>query len=159
MAHAIVRHIALLSIAAALGCAPARTAEAPTASLQEAPSMHTVTVSREQPAHIAAASLSIELIAVKDDRCPERVNCIWAGHAAITLKVSKSGAATKSITLGTAAPPPMGLPYDAVYEGYRFHLVKLQPGNSGAADARYRATVQVSSASPGDAAETQALDR
>lgn len=159
MTHAVFRTLGLLAIAAALGCAPARTAEAPTVSLQEAQPMVSVTVSRDRPAHIRAESLTIELVSVKDDRCPEGVTCIWAGHAAVTLEVSKPGVATKTITIGTQAPAHMRLPYDAAYENHVFHLVKLEPGNTQAQATQYRATVQVSPAPLDDLPEAQPLDR
>lgn len=145
--------------AAMLGCAGARSTEVPGRFLQEAPSMHTVTVSRDQPAHLAAESLRIELVSVKDDRCPEGVNCIWAGHAAVTLTVTKAGGASKTVTIGTQAPPHMRLPYDAAYEDHVLHLVRLEPGNTQAPATRYRATVTVSPGRPENLPEAQPLDR
>ncbi len=149
-----IRRIGLLAlILATLGCASARTnahsTEAPSAaahaaSPQAARSPYTVTLVRGHPVDIATESLTIELLSVKDDRCPKAVSCIWAGHAAVTLKVGKAGAATKAITLGTQAPPHMRLPYDAAYEGYRFHLAKLEPSNTQSSATPYRATVTVS---------------
>jgi len=145
MIHTAALRILLLTLTlAALGCATARTADAPALAPPEAPSMYTVTVSRGQPVHIPAESLTMELISVKDDRCPQGVTCIWAGHAAVTLKVSKPGAATQTITIGTEAPSHMGLPYDAAYENYLLHLMTLEPGNTQWLTAPYRATVRVS---------------
>src|SRR3546814_8055364 len=107
--------------------------------------MHTVTVARGKPATIPDESLRIELVSVKDDRCPVGVSCIWAGHAAVTLKVSKPGSATRTVTIGSEAPPSMGLPYDAAFANYRLHLVKLEPGNTHAPITAYRATISVRS--------------
>ena len=53
----------------------------------------------------------------------------------------------------------MRLPYDATYEGYRFHLAKLEPGNTQSPTIRYRATVQVSSEPLENSPEAQPLDR
>lgn len=145
-------------ILAMLGCTNAqtgnRTAAAPNAIAAssvttvalppKAQSMYTVTISRGHPASIPAESLNIELLSVKDDRCPEGVTCVWAGHAAVTLNVGKPGAETRTITVGSEAPRSMGLPYDAAYEGYLLHLAKLEPGNTQSPTTAYRATVNVS---------------
>lgn len=145
-----IRRFGLLAlILATLGCTSARTTEAPSAaahiaSPQATRSTYTVVLVRGHPVDIATEALTLELVSVKDDRCPQNVSCIWAGHAAVTLKVGKPGAATRTITLGTQAPPHMRLPYDAAYEGYRFHLAKLEPGNTQSPATPYRATVTVS---------------
>lgn len=151
---AALRALSFAIVLATIGCTSARTSEAPSADAhvanahialpQESRLMHTITLAPGRPASIAAESLTIELLSVKDDRCPEGVTCIWAGHAAVMLKVSKPGAATKTITLGTQAPPKMALPYDATYENYLLHLEALEPGNTQSPTTRYRATVTVS---------------
>jgi len=163
MIHTAALGIPLLAlILATLGCANTRTSalttEAPStamksSSTREARSPYTVVLVRGHTVKITAEALTIELVSVKDDRCPENVSCIWAGHAAVTLKVGKVGAATRTITLGTQAPPHMRLPYDAAYEGYRFHLAKLEPGNTQSSATPYRATITVSVG-----ATTQTLD-
>ncbi|MDP1697710.1 MAG: hypothetical protein Q8L45_08000 [Xanthomonadaceae bacterium] len=167
--NAAIRALFLVLILAMLGCASAqqtgnRTATAPNlvtpstaapvALPHKAQSMYTVTVSRGHPASIPAESLNIELVAVKDDRCPQGVTCIWAGHAAVTLKVGKPGAETRSITIGSEAPRNMGLPYDAAYEGYLLHLAKLEPGNTQSSTTAYRATITVSAGLPKQALPT-----
>jgi hypothetical protein len=149
-----IRRIGLFAlILTTLGCTSARTnahstearsAVAKAASPQAARSPYTVVLVRGHPVDIATESLTIELLSVKDDRCPQNVSCVWAGHAAVILKVSKPGAATKTITLGTQAPLHMRLPYDAAYENYLFHLVTLEPGNTQSSATPYRATVTVS---------------
>lgn len=107
----------------------------------------TVTIELGRPARISEEGLLVELVAVKDDRCPVEVKCIWAGHAAVTLHVSKAGKAAEDIVVGTPAPASMNLPFEASYGPYRFTLVTLEPGNSlnPVAQSAYRATVQVSS--------------
>lgn len=106
-----------------------------------------VTIELGKPARIAEAGLVVELVSVKDTRCPVEVRCLWAGHAEVTLQVSKPGQAAKAVVIGSPAPASMNLPFEAVYESYRFGLVTLEPANSQAkppAQADYRATVQVS---------------
>jgi hypothetical protein len=156
--NAAIRALFLVLILAMLGCTNAQTGNrtatppstvtpstaAPVALPHKALSMYTVTVSRGQPATIPAESLAIELVAVKDDRCPEGVTCIWAGHAAVTMKVGKPGVETRTITIGSEAPRNMGLPYDAAFEDYLLHLAKLEPGNTQSSTTAYRATINVS---------------
>lgn len=92
-------------------------------------------------------SLTVKLVEINDSRCPAKVTCIWAGHAAVTLQISKPGSPVGRVTIGTEAPPNMNLPRDANYEGYSFHLVGLEPGNADGStqDApSQRATVKVS---------------
>lgn len=106
-----------------------------------------VTVELGKPARITEAGLIVELIAVKDTRCPVEVRCVWAGHAEVTLQVSQSGRPAKTVVIGTPAPASMKLPFEAVFESYRFGLTTLEPANSQAkppAQADYRATVQIS---------------
>ena len=58
---------------------------------------------------------------VEDSRCPTDTNCVWAGNARITVRVSKNGR-SKVLTLNStergAAP---------VFAGYRFKLTGLTP--------------------------------
>lgn len=106
----------------------------------------TITIELGKPARMAEEGLAVELVAVKDDRCPVEVKCIWAGHAAVTLHVSGAGASAGNMVIGTAAPASMNLPFEAQHGPYRFTLVTLEPGNSltPVAQSAYRATVQVS---------------
>ena len=105
---------------------------------------YTITVSTEQPATIAGEALTVELEAVKDNRCAAEVQCVWAGTAEVALRVRKAGAAPGAVTLGALAADGAPVP---VYGAYRFSLVRLEPGNSMAKpvpQALYRATITVS---------------
>lgn len=141
--------IAFAGLAVALvGCAvaPARNpgGEAPNASA----SVHVIVLARGQKIVTANDALTVELVEINDSRCPAKVTCIWAGHAAVTLQVSKSGSSAGHVTIGTEAPPGMKLPGDASYGGYLFHLVGLEPGNAdGSTQAvpSQRATIKISS--------------
>jgi hypothetical protein len=107
---------------------------------------YTIIVAPGATAIVPEEGLAISVIAVNDDRCPVEVQCVWAGHAGVTLQVSKGGASAE-ITIGTPAPAGMKLPLEATYGSYRFWLVGLEPGKSlskPVAQASYRATVQVS---------------
>jgi hypothetical protein len=108
---------------------------------------YSVTVTLGKPAVISEEALTVELLAVKDNRCAVEVKCVWAGHAELTLQVSKPGTAAKALVIGTLAPASMNLPFEATYGSYRFTLLGLEPGNSlskPVAQSDYRATIQVS---------------
>ena len=107
-----------------------------------------IVLARGQQVVTANGSLTVKLVEINDSRCPAKVTCIWAGHAAVTLQVSGPGSPAGSVTIGTEAPPNMKLPRDGSYGGYLFHLVGLEPGNadgSTQAEPSQRATVRVSS--------------
>ena len=140
------RAVPVLSLTAVLfgasACAGSQRAE--TQRGQVPP--YKVTVAIGTPVSVPEEGLAISVVAVKDDRCPVEVQCVWAGHAAVTLLVAKAGASAE-ITIGTPAPASMKLPSEATYGSYRFALLNLEPGKSltaPVAQSAYRATVQVS---------------
>ena len=106
------------------------------------PAVHTIVLARGQQAVIAAESLTVELTGINDSRCPAKVTCIWAGHAAVTLQVRKPGLVPATLLIGTQSSAGMELPYEASYAGLRFHLLALEAGN-GKAPAP-RATIRIS---------------
>lgn len=110
------------------------------------PASYTVSVSQASPAAIAQEKLTLSLTEVKDSRCPEGAQCIWAGHAAVTLAVSQKGGPPQPVVIGTEAPDNLKLPYKATHGPYTLSLVKLEPlpGKEGGVPLpRYVATVQV----------------
>ena len=116
----------------AFGCAGAPGGVSPGAPVA------TVTLAPGQRVSIAKESLDVEYTRFEDSRCPAGATCVWAGHAAVTLRVARAGSAPQVLTIGTAAAPAMNLPYDADYEQYVFHLVQLEPASPR------RATVSIS---------------
>jgi hypothetical protein len=58
----------------------------------------------------------------EDSRCPEGVQCIWAGNAKVVLKLSKARRRASTMSLNTGADPKQ-----AAYRGYEVRLVKLDP--------------------------------
>ena len=146
MQHAPKSAVLLSALVAVLfgasACAGDQRAE--TQRRQVAP--YTVTVAVGASAVVPEEGLTVSAVAIKDDRCPVEVQCVWAGHAEVTLQVSKAGVATE-ITIGTPTPASMNLPFEAAVGSYRFSLLSLEPGKSlsnPAAPSIYRATVQVS---------------
>lgn len=91
-------------------------------------------------------AISIQLLDVKDSRCPRGARCIWAGHATALLLVTTAGSRPESVTVGTVAPPERKLPTDTVVGGHRLHLIALTPGpvaERRVAKSRYRATIEI----------------
>lgn len=107
---------------------------------------YTITLAQGSRVVIAEEALTVELLAVKDSRCPSGVQCVWAGHAAVTVQVSKIGSPPETRVIGTRAPASMKLPHDSTYGAYRLSLLGLEPAKSASAPVAlplYRATVQI----------------
>lgn len=78
----------------------------------------------------------------EDSRCPENVNCVWAGNGKIVLAVSVRGRTPGKINLNTMLEPKL----ESV-EGYEIKLVKLDPYPKGSTTIKkdqYVATLVVS---------------
>ena len=58
----------------------------------------------------------------EDSRCPEGVQCVWAGNAKVVLKLSKARRRASTMSLNTGTDPKQ-----AAYRGYEVKLVKLDP--------------------------------
>jgi hypothetical protein len=58
----------------------------------------------------------------EDSRCPEGVQCVWAGNAKVVLKLSKARRRASTMSLNTGLDPRQ-----AAYRGYEVRLVKLDP--------------------------------
>jgi hypothetical protein len=70
---------------------------------------------------VEALRLSFTGVA-EDSRCPKGVECIWAGNAKVTLRVSRAGKHSAQINLNTGIEPKHKL-----YDGYDIKLVSLNP--------------------------------
>jgi hypothetical protein len=116
------------------GCAPATIKEF---SLDEP-----FTLFVRQKAQVA--ELQIQFLGVsQDSRCPVDVECVWAGNAQITLRVSlKDSTEETVITINSYTEPTA-----AVYEGFRIEFVDLRPvprSDRPINPAEYRVTLKVS---------------
>jgi hypothetical protein len=75
---------------------------------------------RGQQANINGTPLRIRFDAVRQDsRCPQGVQCVWAGNAEVTLRIMS---AEKSITLNTGVDPK-----SAPIDSYTITLVEVKP--------------------------------
>ena len=147
MQNTFLRITLALLIATSTGCATGRADTAGDEAPQVSPQADTIVLARGQQVVIADESLTVELVEINDSRCPVKVTCIWAGHAAVTLQVGKPGSPAGRVVIGTDAPDSMGLPGDADYEGYSYRLVELERGNTDGTTQSVpaqRATIKVS---------------
>ena len=147
MPNALLRTTLIFLIPLLSGCVTDRAVTGGDQPPQVSSSVHTIVLARGQQTVIAAESLTVELVEINDSRCPTKVTCIWAGHAAVTLQVSKPGSPAGRVVIGSEAPSSMKLPSDANYGGYLFHLLELEPDNAdGSAQVApsQRATIKVS---------------
>jgi hypothetical protein len=122
--------------------------EAPKPAQAEASAAWVITVSKQQPATIPQESLSVDVVSVKDNRCAVEVQCVWAGYAELTLRVTTASGDAGTVVVGGPPRPSSGgaSPAPPKFGAYRFSLVSLEPGNSMAkpvAPASYRATLSV----------------
>jgi len=90
------------------------------------------------------AELQLQFLGVsQDSRCPVDVECVWAGNAKITLKVSlKDSTQETVITINSYTEPR-----EAIYEGFRIEFVDLRPvprSDRPINPAEYRVTLKVS---------------
>ena len=71
----------------------------------------------------SADDLKVSFLSVDEDsRCPEGVNCIWAGNAKVSIQVSKTGAKPMTLALETQR---QGEPQ--TYLNYQIYLISLAP--------------------------------
>ncbi|HEV2879937.1 MAG TPA: hypothetical protein VGX24_01420 [Pyrinomonadaceae bacterium] len=83
----------------------------------------TVKVRVGREANVAAHRLKIRFVAVREDsRCPEGVQCIWAGNARVQLKLSGAGNRAATVELNTTTEPR-----EIAYANYTIKLTSLAP--------------------------------
>lgn len=91
---------------------------------------------------IPGAKITIKFLSLlEDSRCPVNTNCITAGNARITIKVSKQNSAAQTFELGTNPATQ-----SATFAGYQIKLINLNAGpvtNTGTNSDAYTATFSV----------------
>jgi hypothetical protein len=66
--------------------------------------------------------LRIKFVAVEDSRCPRDVECIWAGNAKVTIKVTNRNGRTETFDLNTNTGSKT-----ARFGGYEIRLGNVSP--------------------------------
>ena len=119
----------------------------PASATKEAALDHEFEIKFGQQVAIKGERLRIDFSRVAEDsRCPEGVQCIWAGNGKIILRLTKVGRRSANLTLNTNLDPKQNS-----YRGYEVKLVGLNPYPKQGAPIRkrdYVATVVVSRKSP-----------
>ncbi len=81
-----------------------------------------VTVRVNRQAKISRSNLTIKFIAVEDSRCPKDANCVWAGNAKVTIRVTGRRGASKTFDLNTNLQEK-----SARFDGYEITLGTVTP--------------------------------
>jgi len=66
--------------------------------------------------------LRIRFVAVEDSRCPQDANCVWAGNAKVTIKVTNRRGQSRTFDLNTNLPDK-----SARFDGYEIKLGTVSP--------------------------------
>ena len=66
--------------------------------------------------------LKIKFVSVEDSRCPQDANCIWAGNAKVTIKVSNAKGKSQTFDLNTNLEGK-----SARFDGYEITLGSVSP--------------------------------
>jgi hypothetical protein len=64
---------------------------------------------------------------LEDSRCPEGVQCVWAGVAAVELTAMGTFTRPQTLVVATADLPDKGYAKAAVFHRYTFRLTELTP--------------------------------
>jgi hypothetical protein len=82
-----------------------------------------VSLKAGREAFVKEAGLRIRFVRlVEDSRCPEGVDCVWAGNGKISITVRKGKRRAASFELNTMTEPT-----SVSFQGYEIKLVKLDP--------------------------------
>lgn len=116
--------LASLLMCTLAACIP--TTPVPSTSIQ-APL--TVKLSQSNPNLVLeGAGLTLKLLEVRDSRCPQGVQCFWAGEVGITLEIAKVGVQYVRQPLYTLFDSSArSEPKRVLAEGYEFKILEVTP--------------------------------
>jgi hypothetical protein len=80
----------------------------------------TVTVNQQKK--FSRSKLTIKFVSVEDSRCPQDVNCVWAGNAKVTIKVTNRKGESKNFELNTNLQPQ-----SVKFDNYEIKLGEVAP--------------------------------
>jgi hypothetical protein len=128
------------------GDAPARGVARRAGASQAARVGREFTIRAGRTVTLARESLRIRLMRVAaDSRCPEGVDCVWAGNAEVLIEVGAGNRrVSKTLRLNTNAGPER--PAEDKYRSYTVRLVRLDPhprANRKIRQGEYTATLLV----------------
>lgn len=101
------------------------------------------TLRPKQQKSLFAGKLKVQFVEVMEDsRCPEGVNCVWAGNAKVKIKVTSKRLGEKIFEANTN-----GGPKGDQFDGYAINLESVTPypkADKPIGKATYRVTITVS---------------
>ena len=87
-----------------------------------AQNMQQVSLRINRQAKVSRSNLTIKFVAVEDSRCPADANCVWAGNAKVTIKVTNGRGQSKTFDLNTHLQQK-----SARFDGYEITLGEVSP--------------------------------
>jgi hypothetical protein len=91
-------------------------------STANAQSAQQVSVRIHNQKSVMRDKLRIKFIAVEDSRCPRDANCVWAGNAKVTIRVTNRRGQSKTFDLNTNLQGK-----SARFDGYEIKLGSVSP--------------------------------
>jgi len=92
------------------------------ASIASAQSSQQVSLRINNQKSVMRDRLRIKFIAVEDSRCPQGVDCVWAGNAKVTIRVTGRRGAAQTFDLNTNIKGK-----SVRFEGYEITLGNVSP--------------------------------
>lgn len=93
-----------------------------TALAANAQTSQQVTLRLNRQTSVMRNKLTIKFISVEDSRCPQDVDCIWAGNAKVTVKLTNSRGKSQTLVLNSNINPRA-----VKFEGYEIELGGVTP--------------------------------
>jgi len=81
-----------------------------------------ITLRLNKQAKASRSKLTIKFVAVEDSRCPQDVDCIWAGNAKVTVKITNRRGESKIFDLNTNLEAK-----SVKFDGYEIKLGNVTP--------------------------------
>jgi len=88
----------------------------------EAQNTQQISVRVNKQKKVSRSKLMIRFVSVEDSRCPQDVECIWAGNAKVMIKVTNRKGASKTFELNTSLEPKA-----VTFDGYEIKLRDVTP--------------------------------
>lgn len=130
----------LLSALAALA---AFCVSASASGVSQAPGATTFDIRPGQTVRLRDEGLRVTLLSVTEDsRCPEGVQCVWAGNVRLALRLAAAGGRASRVSLNTASQPTQ-----INYRGRVLRILRVRPPKVEGRRIRprdYRVTLEVS---------------
>jgi len=131
MQNPFMRIASFTALAYVLGaCAPQEfSASAPISIQLES---ITVKLTTGQEVTLKDAGLRLKLLEVNDSRCPQNVQCFWAGEVGITLEIAKIGVQYVRQPVYTLLDASArSEPKRVLAEGYELRILEVTPSSQG----------------------------